>query len=68
MPLQAMSQTDRVGTMTEFARAIHEGREPECSGRDNLGTLALVAAAVESATLGQPVDVVVAEGRAQLAI
>ncbi len=30
-----------------FVRAIHTGEEPECSGRNNLGTLALVVAAVE---------------------
>jgi predicted dehydrogenase len=68
VPLPALAQTDRVGTLAEFARAIYEGREPECSGRDNLGTLALVGAAVESAKLGQPVDVFTAEVRAQLAI
>jgi len=68
VPLPALPQTDRWGTLTEFARAIHESREPECSGRDNLGTLALVSAAVESATRGQPVDVSAAEVRAQLAI
>src|SRR5256885_1668913 len=38
VPLPALPQTDRWGTLTEFARAIHQGREPECSGRDNLGT------------------------------
>jgi predicted dehydrogenase len=68
IPLPVLAQTDRVGTLAEFVRAIHEGREPECSGRDNLGTLALVAAAVESAKRGQPVDVSSAHVRAQLAI
>jgi predicted dehydrogenase len=68
MPLPALAQSDRWGTLAEFARAVREGREPECSGRDNLGTLALVAAAVESATLGQPVDVSTTKVRAQLAI
>jgi hypothetical protein len=29
--------------------AVKEGREPECSGRDNLQSLAIVFAAVESA-------------------
>jgi predicted dehydrogenase len=68
VPLPALAQSDREGTLTEFARAILEGREPECSGRDNLGTLALVAAAVESARQGQPIDVSTAEVRTQLAI
>jgi predicted dehydrogenase len=66
--LPVLSQTDRAGTLAEFARAIHEGREPECSGRDNLGTLALVAAAVESAKRRQPIDISSAQVRAQLAI
>ena len=66
--LPVLSQTDRAGTLAEFARAIHEGREPECSGRDNLGTLALVAAAVESAKRRQPIDISSARVRAQLAI
>ncbi|HXM72371.1 MAG TPA: Gfo/Idh/MocA family oxidoreductase [Candidatus Dormibacteraeota bacterium] len=42
--------TGPAGTLTEFANAIETGREPETSGRDNLGTIALMAAAVESAT------------------
>jgi predicted dehydrogenase len=48
---------DRWGTVTEFATAIREGREPECSGRENLGTLAFVEAAVESATTHRQVEV-----------
>lgn len=66
--LPAMAQTDRWGTLAEFARAIREGREPECSGRDNLGTLALAAAAVESAKWGQPVDIPSPQAEAKLAI
>ena len=68
VPLPALTQTDRWGTLAEFARAIREGREPECSGRDNLGTLALVAAAVESAKRRQAVDISTAQVQAQLAI
>jgi len=68
VPLRPLAHTDRGGTLAEFVRAIHEGREPECSGRDNLGTLALVAAAVESAHRGQPVDLSPAEVRAQQAV
>ncbi len=48
--LRAMRRTDRCGSLAEFVRALRENREPESSGRDNLGSLALVAAAVESAT------------------
>jgi predicted dehydrogenase len=47
--LRRMGLIDRWATLTEFATAIREQREPQCSGRDNLGTLSLVAAAVESA-------------------
>jgi predicted dehydrogenase len=47
--LPAASRIDRAGTLTEFAAAIAEGREPETSGRDNLRTLALTLAAVRSA-------------------
>ena len=63
-PLNARARTlrlpemrvDRWGTLTEFAAAIRDGREPECSGRDNLGTVAFTAAAVESARRRGPVD------------
>lgn len=48
--LPRMSRIDRWGTLAEFASAVRGGRQPECSGRDNLGTMAFVFAAVESAT------------------
>ena len=47
--LPEMARIDRAGTLGEFAGAIRAGREPETSGRDNLGTMAMVEAAVESA-------------------
>ena len=50
-------RTGTWGTLTEFAAAIESGREPETSGRHNLGTLALMSAAVESATLRAPVTI-----------
>jgi predicted dehydrogenase len=49
VPLPQMSRIDRAGTLSEFALALREGREPETSGRDNLKTLAFTLAAVESA-------------------
>lgn len=55
MTLPALSRVDRWGTLTEFAKAVRDGREPACSGRDNLGTIAFVAAAVASATQHVPV-------------
>ena len=39
-----------------LAAALKEAREPETSGRDNLRTLAVVLAAVESAGRGEPVE------------
>jgi predicted dehydrogenase len=50
LTLPEVRRTGPSGTLTEFADAIETGREPETSGRENLGTIALVEAAVESAT------------------
>ena len=44
--LPELAQIDRAGTLAAFVRAIRTGQEPECSGRDNLGTLALMRAAI----------------------
>jgi predicted dehydrogenase len=55
--LPAMTRIDRAGTLTEFASAISDGREPETSGRDNLSTLAMTTAAVESADRGEAMQV-----------
>lgn len=42
------------GAIGELLCAIEDGREPSNSGRDNLGSLALCFAAMESADSGQP--------------
>jgi len=55
--LSAMPRTGTWGTLTEFAAAIRAGREPETSGRHNLGTVALMEAAVESAARREPVTI-----------
>ena len=55
LTLQPMTRTGPSATLAEFANAIATGREPETSGRNNLGTIALVAAAVESAARHEPV-------------
>ena len=55
VPLVELAEEGRAGVLAEFAAAIREGREPETSGRENLGTLELVFSAVESARSGQPV-------------
>ena len=54
--LPEVALTDRQGSLKAFVRAICTGQEPECSGRDNLHTLGLMFAAVESATSGLPVS------------
>lgn len=53
VPLPELPVWDRAGALAAFAAAIRDGGEPHASGRDNLGSLALMAAAVESATTGQ---------------
>ncbi len=53
--LPTLTYVDRAGSLSAFANAIRTGREPETSGRDNLRTLALMSAAVESAASGAPV-------------
>lgn len=48
----SLAFVDRVGTLDAFRRAVADGAEPETSGRDNLGSLAVVlamAAAVDRA-------------------
>jgi len=46
---------DQPGSLAEFADAVRTGREPESSGRYNLGSLGLALAAVESAERGVPI-------------
>ncbi len=56
-PIPPVRYQDRAGALHEFAQAILQGRAPETSGRDNLGTLALMEAMVLSATRSAPVDI-----------
>jgi len=48
--LPMMRWTGGWATLAEFADAVQTHREPDSSGRNNLGSIALMAAAVESAT------------------
>lgn len=48
---------DRAGSLNEFVTAIDQGREPEITGRDNLQTLALTYAAVDSSHSRNPAKV-----------
>ena len=54
VPLPALAYSDRAGSLAAFVAAIRTGAEPPASGRDNLQSLALMLAAIESATSGQP--------------
>ena len=53
VPLDEPRYWDRAGAVEAFAAAIGTGGEPASSGRDNLGSLALMFAAIESAETGQ---------------
>jgi predicted dehydrogenase len=55
--LQPLAARGQDGLLEEFLAAVREGREPECSGRDNLGSLAIVFAAIASAQRGAPVNI-----------
>jgi predicted dehydrogenase len=57
MRMPRVGHIDRWGTLAEFADAVRQHREPQCSGRENLGSLALMFAAVESAGQRKPVPV-----------
>jgi len=54
MELRELRHWDRAGSLAAFVAAVGDGVEPPASGRDNLGSLALMFAAVESAVTGQP--------------
>ena len=54
--LPALAVTDRRGSLEAFVQAVETGQEPESSGRDNLHSLALMYAAVESASSHGPVS------------
>jgi predicted dehydrogenase len=53
--LPVLQLVDQAGSLAELRDAIRAGRQPESSGRENLGSLALALAAVESAERDEPV-------------
>jgi len=53
----SMLVEDRAFSLYEFAEAIRRNREPETSGRDNLKSLAMIFASLDSARKGEPVTV-----------
>ncbi len=52
--LPELAYSDRLGALAAFAAAIQDRVEPPASGQDNVGSLALMVAAIEAATTGQP--------------
>jgi len=50
------SESGQVNEILHFASCCRTGAEPLSSGRDNLGTMALVSAIYESARSGSPVE------------
>lgn len=50
--LPTLAHFDRAGSLATFRHAVATGVEPECSGRDNLGSIALMFAAIASAESG----------------
>lgn len=56
--LPKLPYVGRAGSLYAFAQAIVRGEEPSCAGRNNLGSLALMYAAIESAETGRPVTLI----------
>jgi predicted dehydrogenase len=54
--LPQLALLDRAGALDAFAAAVRAGSEPESSGRENIGSLALTHAAIESARRGERVS------------
>jgi predicted dehydrogenase len=57
IPLDPLPTAGMDGCLAEFVAAVRERREPECSGGDNLKSLAIVFAAVRSAEERRPVKI-----------
>ncbi|HEY3993608.1 MAG TPA: Gfo/Idh/MocA family oxidoreductase [Ktedonobacteraceae bacterium] len=57
MRLPMLEQVDRKGSLQAFVQAVENGQTPESSGRDNIKTLALMFAAIQSAESGLPVKI-----------
>lgn len=53
--LPKLDAIDRAGSLRAFVQAVETGEEPECSGRNNLQTLAFMLAVVQAADTGEPV-------------
>jgi predicted dehydrogenase len=60
LPLPDLPFVDRAGSLNAFSRALRDGEVPETSAWDNVNSLALTYAAVESARQAAPVPVGIA--------
>jgi predicted dehydrogenase len=58
VPMLPMALTSHAALMQEFITCLKEGRKPETDCEDNIKSLAMVLAAVESAKSGKKVQVV----------
>ena len=56
LDLVRMEEEDRWACLAELAASIHEDREPLTSGKDNLGSLAMVIGACKSVSERRPVS------------
>ncbi|MCZ6676048.1 MAG: Gfo/Idh/MocA family oxidoreductase [Candidatus Poribacteria bacterium] len=57
MPLDDLPLLGQDAILAEFITALREGREPECSGTDNLKSLAIVFAAIQSSIEKRTVEI-----------
>jgi predicted dehydrogenase len=57
LALPELAVVDRAGSLAAFREAVETGREPETNARDNVGSLAVVLAMVESIERGEVVEV-----------
>ncbi len=55
--LPTLPALDRAGALAQFAQSLDQQTAPETSAQDNLGSLAIVYAAIESAATGEPVRI-----------
>jgi predicted dehydrogenase len=57
LELPAPVHIDRAGSLRAFTNAVTTGEQPESSGRDNLGSISLMNAAIKAASTGVPVRI-----------
>lgn len=59
LPLPTLRHTGRAGALAAFAETVVSGKAPAYTslGRDNVGSLRFMQAAIESAAIGRPVEI-----------